>query len=1543
MSLTTKSPATTNIRKSLLLSTTAIALCGMLAVNEAHADPVGANELPQGHSTTDSSTTFDYAASGKRLDVKQGNDRIIVDWDSFNIGQNAKVKFNQPNKSSIAVNRVNGNTDPTRIYGSLSANGRLVILDPNGVIFGRKSSVDVGGLIASTGNLQNDNDFLNGDNKFTIVDTDQNPSSRGIVNKGTITVGNGTLSENGLVAFVAPYVKNKGTINAKLGKVTLAAGKKVTVDLTGDQLISIAANSRLQEAIVNNNGKINAQGGEVTLSAYAAKGVVDNVINMNGKIQASGFEETKGGKIILKAKVDGAGSGKIRVAGKMQANGSRDIETSEAGKGGSIDINGETVTITKNAILRARGIYGDGGSINIGTENTQMTKEAIINNGAVLATQSLHSGNGGDITIWARNKTVFNGRAKATATSGNGGSLYITNDGSYLGYNGTIDLVGSGNNGELTLKAENRLSLLGTPDPLYTNSSYVRTGSIGEALINSNVNLIGNSKIVTRGNDHIDFRNASSQSGDLTVTTPWLELNKNKNVVMGDSHLTLNANRIDLNAQILGANGISQLSLSQLTTTTALVQIMSNKASIQQGIDLLNDVDNVDPELRVHYDEYKENFMVNKSINMNGLNRDSKAPVLTAEDTSNPVVKIAAHDVVFNNFDVQADSAARGDQKGLTVQGFNRLNITNSAFSGFDQGVSLDRSKTTSISNSVFVHNNTGLKLDDSNHFMARKNSFTGNGIWSGDRAIVVDGGFNVRTNKNTFVDLKDGLNLTGLTGDTQAHENSFSNVRTGISADDISKLEVTDNTMTGVIYGLKANDIANSLLVARNNIKGRSFSQTGIQVSNSADANIDDNTVSVFGQNGIHVSSNGATRIEDNFVTLTGNDGIKVTGSTPPRREVFEMTPAGSLKIVDNTVFGTLGDGIEVSGRNNALIKGNKVTATGGNGIRLNSSHNTMLLRNMVAGTHKNGIFLNNSDQAKLFGNKTSNTAKNGFFLNNSDDATLMLNASHGAGDNGFSLIQSDNANVFANLITNAGQGSGSGSDYGLFTHGTAFDGNGIMVLGSEGSHIAFNMIINPREDGIKVISSGAVSGDGRPTPSIASISERPRRSRNIRIKKNLILGAGDDGIDLTNVHNAQVSRNIIALAQNNGIEGEYITGSEFNRNIILQPGQNGIDILGGNDLTIDQNLILAAARIGIDEGTPEGGDIRGPRSLDLGHPGEGSYVDNTGISTRYTNDVSITNNTVRNFGKGIAVQGVSDTFVGSNQIHNSSLYGFGAEGSGNRDITLADNNFVNNRTGARFESGIITLEGVNTFTGGETGMVFSPFSFYEGGEGDYYPEPTAYISDGPGYPPFYGSATLELTDNTLGETVFEGQTGNYVTLENGALFNPGTPTVINGIESSFDGVSGAELTTAQLNQIEGKIRDYDDQRTLGQIFVGFVPQDDTVIDQEDVLRQINSLLNIGNNNARVTVTGLPRVPGVTPNMVNALNALQPAAGGEGNGESPEELDALQPAAGGNNDNEAACWNQVGKSIAGGSGGVSYSLGENPQDILSDMAGCDI
>jgi len=1026
MSLATKSLTTTNIRKSLLLSTTAVALCGMLTVTHPReAQAVDLFETPTGGSVAEGNATISKSGfANRKMDVEQTSKRAIIDWQTFNIGQGAHVNFDQTQgSSSIAVNRIGGGAgDPSRILGRLTANGRLVIIDPNGVIFESTSRVDVGGLIASTGDLADPSGFMDGDNTFNLVDTDQHGDTKAIVNKGYVSAKN-----KGLVAFVAPYVENRGIINARLGKVDLAAGQKATIDLMGDKLVSLTLNKKLEKALVENSGLINAPGGQVTLSSNAAKNVVDNVINMDGVIKANSFS-SKGGKIIL----NGTKYGTVKVAGKMEAQ-------SGLNTAGSIDIDGKTIELTNEAVLDVRNMLdlfngSDTGSINIGMgQNANKARYVTIAAGAELLAQSAFYGDGGDISIWAKTRTLFNGMASIQGGlfGGDSGSLYVGNGGDKLGYDGTLNLLSRfGTNGDLTLEAK-RLYLVGA-DPSYTGQYVVRADKIAKVLSQGDVSLTGKKLISTRGDADIDFRSMQkkwpwssptlvSQKGDLSLTSERLKINKDNNIIMNDGQLNLFTDQIDLNAKILGNDG-NQLALSQLKSTTGLVRVVSNRASIQQGIDLLNDVViNVDPELRVEYGKYKENLLVNKSITMNGLNRSGKAPVLTADDTRNPVVKVAAHDVTFNNFDVQASleaSESGGYAQGLTVWGFKGLKITDSAFTGFYEGVRVASSENTYISNSIFTNNDTGLKLADSP-----------------------------------------------------------------------------------------------------------------------------------------------------------------------------------------------------------------------------------------------------------------------------------------------------------------------------LFDKG--------------------------------------------------HISE-----------------------------------------------------------------------------------------------TPESGD-----------------------------DVP------------------------------AGISGFATEGAYNGDITLADNNFVNNRTGAYFESGVITLDGVNTFTGGETGMIFSPAFFSEPERGFDESVSSMHSSDEAGVSSPYGSATLELTGNTLGETVFEGQTGNYITLENGALFNPGTPTVINGIDSTFDGVSGPELTTAQLNRIEGKIRDYDDKRTLGQIFVGFVPEDDAIIDQEDVLRQINDLLGIEGNSASVRVTGLPRVPGLTQNLVNMLNAITPAAGGDG--DTPEELDALQPAAGGN-DNQATCWSQVGNSISRSGGGVSYSLGENPQDILSDMAGCD-
>ena len=132
--------------------------------------------------------------TGTNTLITQTSDRTAINWQNFNIGTTEAVRFAQPSASSIALNRVLGQ-NPTEILGSLTANGQIFILNPNGVLFGRGAQVDVGGLVASTLSLGTE-DFMAGRYRFTASNFATGVGE--IVNYGTI------LANGGYVALVGP-------------------------------------------------------------------------------------------------------------------------------------------------------------------------------------------------------------------------------------------------------------------------------------------------------------------------------------------------------------------------------------------------------------------------------------------------------------------------------------------------------------------------------------------------------------------------------------------------------------------------------------------------------------------------------------------------------------------------------------------------------------------------------------------------------------------------------------------------------------------------------------------------------------------------------------------------------------------------------------------------------------------------------------------------------------------------------------------------------------------------------------------------------------------------------------------------------------------------------------------------------------------------------------------------------------------------------------------------------------------------------------------
>jgi filamentous hemagglutinin family protein len=177
-------------------SVMAIAAPLTLLANPAAANPVG------GTVTTGSATIS--SPSARQTNVHQTSEGVVIDWSSFDIGKGQTTDFVQPNAQAIAINRIGGN-NPSQILGTLDANGRLVLIDGNGMVFGKNARVNVGSLVA-TSTDGTDSDLLSG--KFF------KPGNQGaaIVNQGHIEA-----SQGGFVALVAPSVTNSGTVRAGLG------------------------------------------------------------------------------------------------------------------------------------------------------------------------------------------------------------------------------------------------------------------------------------------------------------------------------------------------------------------------------------------------------------------------------------------------------------------------------------------------------------------------------------------------------------------------------------------------------------------------------------------------------------------------------------------------------------------------------------------------------------------------------------------------------------------------------------------------------------------------------------------------------------------------------------------------------------------------------------------------------------------------------------------------------------------------------------------------------------------------------------------------------------------------------------------------------------------------------------------------------------------------------------------------------------------------------------------------------------------------------
>jgi len=279
---------------------------------------------------------------GDTLNIDQTSRNAAIDWRSFSVGEGNTVRFNQPGRDAATLNRVTGG-EVSSIRGAIEANGRVFLVNPNGVHFSSTARVDVGALVASTLDISTD-DFMNGDYRFS------GDSANAVINRGNIRTAQG-----GLVAMIAAEIVNTGDITTPRGSTLMGAGSTVTLDLGGP--VSIEVKEARLNTLIEQGGAIRADGGLVYLTAKAAGDLAASVINHTGMTQARTLAAGENGEIRLMGDMD---HGSVQVAGTLDAGAPASLNP-EGGDGGFIETSAAKVKVADEARVTTRADQGKTG------------------------------------------------------------------------------------------------------------------------------------------------------------------------------------------------------------------------------------------------------------------------------------------------------------------------------------------------------------------------------------------------------------------------------------------------------------------------------------------------------------------------------------------------------------------------------------------------------------------------------------------------------------------------------------------------------------------------------------------------------------------------------------------------------------------------------------------------------------------------------------------------------------------------------------------------------------------------------------------------------------------------------------------------------------------------------------------------------------------------------------------------------------------------------------------------------------------------------
>lgn len=1192
------------------------------------------------------------------MNVHQNSQNLIVNWQSFDIGKGNTVQFYQPDSSAVALNRVTGGS-ASEIMGNLKANGQVFLVNPNGVLFGKGSSVNTAGFVATTRDIKND-DFMN--RRYTF-------SGEGKAGAEIVSQGNLTTAAGGYIVLAADKVSNSGTIRTPGGKTVLAAGKRVTLQLDNAGLTSVQVSGEVVNALVENRGLVSAADGQVYLTALGKNMLLNTVLNVSGVVEAGGMRR-QDGNIVL----NGGNSGVVHLSGKLSADNA-------TGRGGKVVVQGQNILLGKGSRITATGAQG-GGDVYVGggwqgkDTSIRNADKVVMQQGAQINASATTRGDGGTVVLWSESFTNFRGSitAKGGASAGNGGQVETSSHGNLQAF-GSVDASaprGKAGNWlldplDITVVDGTSSGITETEDPATNNTSFspsAQGSQVSNTSINNELNNGTSVTILTNSTTA-----GGNQSGNITVNA---DINKTSGgdaslTLKADGNITINNHNITstagkLNITLLGAGsntGMIKVTNSTLSSNGGNITLdrmdtgSANAMSVKVSNSTLNATNGNDkgnitikaynPNINLSQSAFKDTVRnggalleISGNSTLNGNNILLESNQTGANSRNLPIYLNGTNITAEGNITLNARSSGRSQAAHVEIRGANnRLTSNNGNIT-----ISHNMSGSNSSSNAIFLNGTkaSNVMLNATNGSITIEGkAYKGNGTVITNTSLsansaVINGSTNASRHALNLTNLNLSGNLASWSNITLSSAGSAGGASNAINAGVIKTEEELKKL-------LKAG-IENNTMVNVSSINTTGSGQYSINLSNMAGWGIGSGNSNNSGDLTLNLSSDkGGNWGFSNVSALNTSGNVSISGLL-----------LSNLNITGGNLSFTNVSGTTTNVTLNATTGNINITSSTNGGMALNRSNLTANKDVTLNGSyvHLSGTNISSSaGNISITGKNTSNNVV-GVILNNT-----ILNASQG------------------NISVDAQSSTYLNSLYGTNTGALLFRGNTSLSAG----HIYVNATnINKTPDsangntvGIGFVKGGRYSFFGNVSMNAAS-------------KINALYFVGTGGVSSLNFHNGTV---LINASSVNGVGGyNHVIGYDSATNN-MRPTNVTIN-LNKSDLTFnlkgkgDSFGALGSSYIPYLNITGTGNVAINGNSTTNGN-GIGGVILN--ISTV---NGSVNLNGTSNTGAGVNLGGASNLSGANVTINGNSNTGNGIILNGNADATNATITGSSNGKGA-------------------------------------------------------------------------------------------------------------------------------------------------------------------------------------------------------------------------------------------------------------------